>query len=154
MSPNKRGRVTLLSARDIGLVKLKGNVKDLVAATWSATMTNAEMKQLVDAVGPARVRATNIALDDEQLETFMDDHSQDIDEALTHAAIEYLSSVPVNTACSFLRSNGVPDACLEPIRSFTVEDFEGIEDLDVISKTRIGEGGILFTCEFELRTII
>ncbi len=150
----QRGRVTLLSTRDIGLVKLKGNVKRSRRGDVVMTMTNAEMKQLVDAVGPARVRPTNIALDDEQLETFMDDHAHDIDEALTHAAIDYLSSVPVNTACSFLRSNGVPDACLEPISSFKVEDFEGIEDLDVISNTRIEEGGILFMCEFELRTII
>jgi Trypsin-like peptidase domain len=149
-----RGRITLLSTRDIGLVKLKGNVKRSRRGDVVMTMTNAEMKQLVDAVGPARVRPKNIALDDEQLEKFMDDHSHDLNEALTYAAINYLSSVPVNTACSFLRSDGVPDACLEPISSFNVEDFEGIEDLDVISNTRIEEAGILFTCEFELRTVI
>ena len=65
-----------------------------------------------------------------------------------------MSSVPVNTVCKFLRSNGVPDACLESISSFEVEDFEGIEDLSVISNTRIEEAGILFMCEFELRTVI
>lgn len=150
----QRGRVTLLSTRDLGLVKLKGNVQRSRRGDVVMTMTEAEMKQLVDAAGPAHVCPTNIALDDEQLETFMEDHSHDIDEALTHAAIDYLSSVPVNIACAFLRRNGVPDAYLEPISSFKVEDIEGIEDLNVISNTRIDEAGILFTCEFELRTVI
>lgn len=150
----QRGRVTLLSTRDIGLVKLKGNVKRSRRGNTVMTMTNAEMQLLVDAVGPGGVRLTNIALDDEQLETFMDEHSHDIDEALTHAAIAYLSSVPVTTACSLLRSNGIPDACLEPISSFEIEDFEGIEDIDVISNTGTEQGDILFTCEFELRTVI
>ena len=150
----QRRRVTLLSARDIGFVKLKGNVKRSRRGDVVMAMTNAETKQLIYAVGPAGVRLKNIAFDDEQLETFMDDHSHEIDEALTHAAIDYLSSVPVNTACSFLRGNGVPDACLEPIIRFKVEDFEGVEDLDVISNTRVEEGGILFTIEFELRAVI
>ena len=150
----QRGKVTLLSTRDLGLVKLKGNVKRSRRGDVVMTMTAEEMKQLVDAVGPARILPTNIALNDEQLETFMDDHSHDIDEALSQAAIDYLSSVPVNTVCKFLRSNGVPDACLESISSFEVEDFEGIEDLSVISNTRIEEAGILFMCEFELRTVI
>jgi hypothetical protein len=150
----QRGRVTLLSARDIGLVNLKGNVKRSRRGDVVMTMTDAEMTQLVDAVGPSSIRSTNIALDDEQLESFMDHHSRDIDEALTQAAIDYLSSLPVATACSFLRSNGVPDTCLEPISSFKVEDFEGIEDLNVISNSRIEEAGILFMCEFELRTVI
>ena len=150
----RRGKVTLLSTRDLGLVKLKGNVKRSRRGDVVMTMSDEELKQLVDTVGPARIRPANIALDDEQLEMFMDDHSHAIDEALTHAAIDYLSSVSVNTVCRFLRSNGVPDACLEPISSFKVEDFEGIEDLCVISNTRIEEAGILFMCEFELRTII
>ncbi len=150
----QRGKVTLLSTRDIGLVRLKGNVKRSRRGNVVMTMSDEEMKQFVDAVGPARIRPTNIALDDEQLETFMDDHSHDIDEALTHAAIGYLSSVDVNTVSQFLRCNGVPDACLEQISSFKVEDFEGIEDLSVISNTRIEEACILFTCEFELLTVI
>lgn len=150
----RRGKVTLLSTRDLGLVKLKGNVKRSRRSDVVMTMTSEEMKLLVDAVGPARIHPTNIALDDEQLETFMDDHSHGIDEALSQSAIDYLSSVPVNTVCSFLRSNGVPDACLESINSFEVEDYEGIEDLSVISNTRIEEASILFMCEFELRTVI
>lgn len=150
----QRGKVTLLSTRDLGLVKLKGNVKRSRRGDVVMTMTSEEMKLLVDAVGPARIRSTNIALDDEQLETFMDDHSHDIDEALSQAAIDYLSSVPVDSVCRFLRSNGVPDACLELISSFEVEDFEGVEDLSVISNTRVEEAGILFMCEFELRTVI
>ncbi|CAM5209283.1 hypothetical protein CDEN61S_03860 [Castellaniella denitrificans] len=150
----QRGKVTLLSTRDLGLVKLKGNVKRSRRGNVVMTMTDEEIKQFVDAVGPARIRPANIALDDEQLETFMDDHSHDMDDALTRTAIDYLSSVNVNTVRRFLRSNGVPDVCLEPISSFKVEDFEGIEDLSVISNTRIEEAGILFTCEFELLAVI
>ncbi|WEE76662.1 serine protease [Comamonas testosteroni] len=150
----QRGKVTLLSTRDLGLVKLKGNVKRSRRGNVVMTMSDEEMKQFVDAVGPERMRPSNIALDDEQLETFMNDHSHDIDEALTHAAIDYLASVDVNTVSTFLRGNGVPDACLEPISGFQVEDYEGIEDLSVISNTRIEGGNILFTCEFELLTVI
>ncbi|WP_375184706.1 trypsin-like serine peptidase [Aquabacterium sp.] len=150
----QRGKVTLLSTRDLGLVKLKGNVKRSRRGDVVMTMTDGEIKQLFDAVGPARIRPTNIALDDGQLDTFMDEHAHEIDEALTHAAIDYLSSVPVDTVCRFLRSNGIPDACLEPISGFKVQDFEGIEDLSVISNTRIDDAGILLVCEFELRTVI
>ena len=150
----QRGKVSLLSLQDLGLVKLKGNVKRSRFGNVVMSFTAEESKQLIDAVGPARISPTNIALDDEQLDTFMDDHSRDIDEALSQAAIDYLSSVPVSTACSFLRSNEVPDTCLESISSFDVEDFEGIEDLSLISNTRIEEADILFICEFELRTVI
>lgn len=150
----QRGKVSLLSLQELGLVKLKGNVKRSRFGNVVMSIAAEEMKQLIDAVGPARISPTNVALDDEQLETFMDDHSHDIDEALSQAAIDYLSSVPVSTACSFLRSNEVPDTCLESISSFDVEDFEGIEDLSLISNTRIEEADILFIFEFELRTVI
>lgn len=150
----KRGRFTLLSTRDLGLVKLKGNIKRSRRGNVVMTMSDEEMKQFIDAVGPERMRPSNIAFNDEQLELFMEEHSGDIDEALAHAAIYYLSSVDVNAVKSFLRSNEVPDACLDLISGFTVDDFEGIEDVSVISNTRIKETGILFTLEFELLTVI
>lgn len=150
----KRGQVTLLSTRDLGLVKLKGNVKRSRRGNVLMTMSDEEMKQFIDAVGPERMRPSNIAFNDEQLELFMDEHSDDINEALAHAAIDYLSSVDVNAVSSFLRCNEVPDACLDLISGFTVDDFEGIEDVSVISNTRTEETGILFTLEFELLTVI
>lgn len=55
---------------------------------------------------------------------------------------------------TLLRLPGVDEVAerLQSISSFEVEDFEGIEDLSVISNTRIEEARILFMCEFELRT--
>jgi hypothetical protein len=150
----QRGRVTLLSTRDIGLIKLKGNVKRTRRGDVFMTMTSEEMRLLTESVGPARIRSTNVALDDDQLESFKETHLQGMEDSLADAAVNYLSALPVDTACSLLRSDDIPDACLGAITSFKVEDLEGIEDIDVISNTRVEEAGILFTCEFDLRTVV
>ena len=150
----QRGRVTLLSIRDVGLIKLKGNVKRSRSGNVVMTMTNDEMKLIAEVVGPERIHPTGIALDDDQLDSFKEDHLDTMEEVLAYAATSYLSGSAVDQACSLLRGNRIPDTCLGAITSFTVTDFEGLEDLTVISNTRLDEAGILFTCEFELRTVI
>lgn len=49
---------------------------------------------------------------------------------------------------------GIPNACLDAITTFIVEDFEGVEDLEVLSNTKGECSSVIFSCGFDLLTVL
>lgn len=148
-----RGRISLFTARNLGLVKLYGNVRRQRSGDVVIRMTPDEIRLLAESTDALSIDEHPIALDDEQIESFEEQWSHEMEEAVSTAAIEHLERLSLTAMRSFLAADGVPANCLERIRSFDVEDFEGVEDFEVLSNIT-KENTLVLSCSFDLRTVI
>lgn len=54
----------------------------------------------------------------------------------------------------FIRVEGIPSHCLEAIQDFSVEDFEGLEDLEIISTSVVDPDKIEIEYFFRMQMLI
>lgn len=103
----------------------------------------------------SQVRRTGSVLDDAQLEEFEEEHSREMEGSVAGAALEHLENLSVAAVRNFLEASDIPGNCLAPIIGFTVQDFEGIEDFEIISNKK-GEDdeSIVLLCAFDLLSVI
>lgn len=146
------GQINLLTARDLGVVKLKGNVKRFRRGDLVIRMTDAEMQLMLASADPSEIKETGSVLNDDALDEFQEEHSREMEECVARAAIEHLEGLSVAAVREFLAANDIPEACLAAINSFEVEDFEGVEDLEIVSN-RGEDGCIVFLCAFDLLSV-
>lgn len=150
----RRGKVSLLALRDMGWVKLKGKVKRFRRGDVRLTLNDAEIQLMLDSGNSPRMDSGGAVFDNEQLESFMDEHQSSMESFAGDGAISYLQQAPLTAVRSALECNDIPNACLEPITAFSVLDFEGVEDLEVLSHSRVGSTSVAFSCAFDLLTVI
>lgn len=150
----RRGRINLLAAKDLGLARLKGDLKRYRRGDVVIRMTEAEMQLLVASTDPSLIHERNPALNDDQLGAFEEKWSWEMEKAAAAAAIEHLEHLSIPSVCRFLQAEEIPLNCLNAIQSFSVEDFEGVEDFEVISNAKGDGNWIAFSCGFDLLSVI
>lgn len=153
LSHRANGQINLLSGSALGVVKLKGNVKRFRRGDLVIRMTNAESQLMLSSADPSLIEQTDAVLDDDQLETFEDEHSHEMEQNVARVAINHLENITIASLRDFLKASDIPEACLAPISAFTVEDFEGVEDFEVISNKRGEDEEIAFLCAFDLLSV-
>ena len=131
------GAMSLFAARDRGFVRISGNFKRRGRADVVLTMSETELKLFVASVDPAllaeaRAGAKNM-FDDAKLENFNEKWSHELENAATTAAIEYLQRLALPSVREFLGASDIDSSLLTSMEHFSVEDFEGLEDPEVIS---------------------
>jgi hypothetical protein len=146
-----KGEVSLLGAKALGLVKLKGNV---VNGPFSVKlMLSAEEAKLFrDSIPTSSAGDRNPGLDADQLKAFMDDWGNFMEEIAGDAVIAALADLSLPKMRELLEISRIPPKCLEAIRDFSVEDFEGTEDFRVTSTAATGDGQLKIEFELELPT--
>lgn len=87
-------------------------------------------------------------------EEFEERRGSEMEELAAGAAIDYLQQMPLQAAQDFLEEAEVPGRCARVIRSFTVEDFEGVEDPEVLSLSLLTGGDLYVQYRFNLLTVI
>jgi hypothetical protein len=129
-------RLNLFQAKKRGLVKIKGKVDRKLWGDVVFTLSDEETSLFVESSPTSLIEENNEArknaLNDDQLEEFVDKWGCHMEKAAADAAIEALRSLSLSSMHTFLNAAGIPSECLEPIQRFSVEDFEGLEDPEVI----------------------
>ncbi len=108
---------------------------------------------MLASVDPSTVKGTDSALNEEQLEEFEEEHSDEIEEIAARIAINHLESLTVASVREFLEASDVPESCLTAITAFSVEDFEGVEDLEILSNKNGLDETILLSCAYDLLSV-
>ena len=146
--------IHLLQANRLGLVKIKGKV---VRKTWGDvvfTMSDEEMNLFVDSSPPSLFEEQKTTLNSDELDDFIERWGYDIEKAAAHAAIKSLNTLSLPSMHLFLKASGVPQECLIPIQNFFVEDFEGVEDPEIISAEKIDNSKLIIKYFFNLLTVV
>lgn len=151
-----RGDIDLFAAAALGLVKLKGRVRRSKRGEIRMTLSNSEAELMAVSVDPLAMvssRPTSRLLADAQLEDFEERWLPDIETAAADTALAHLEKLALPSLHCFLAASDVPAACLAPIRAFTVEDFEGLEDLDLQSVWE-EDGTVAIAVAFDLLSVV
>lgn len=153
-----RSAIDLFSARDFGLVKIKGNVKRRGRIDVILKMSDAETELFVasiDSVSLTDARgSTGKFLDDAQIECFEEKWSDKMEEAASAAALEYLEKLALPSVRNLLTAAGIHSGCLTSIQHFSVEDYEGLEDPEVISVAEREDTTLAVSYSFDLLSVV
>ncbi len=146
--------VSLLGAKALSQVKLKGNVNRNPWGDLTITLSDKENTLLMDSVPMSARDKRRRGLTEEQREVFLETWGKELESIGSEATIAALGQLPLLQMHDFLRPENIPEHCLTAIESFSVEDFEGVEDLELISTEILDDGQIRVEYFFDLRMLI
>lgn len=87
-------------------------------------------------------------------EEFEEHFGSEIERFAAAAAIDHLQQMALEDAQKLLEDADLPRRCARTIRSFSVEDHEGLEDPDVLSISALTDGLLYVEYEFNLLTVM
>lgn len=151
----KLPEISLIGARAEGLVKLEGKFNRDPFGDIKLTLSADEGQlALASLTGEQRAAMRQNALDGDELEAFLDEREGELEELTGEAALQSLAGLSLPLMREFLEGSAIPPACLEAIEAFTVEDFEGVEELVVTESNMMEDGAIDFTFTIDVRILI
>lgn len=146
--------ISLLGAKALGQVKLKGNVRRNPWGDLTLRLSYEENKLLARSVPPSAPDEKRPGLTENERELFLETWGGQLESMGSDATIAALESFSLPRVRRFLDAADIPDHCLEAIESFSVEDFEGAEDLELMSTEILDDGQIKIEYFFQLQTLI
>ncbi|CAI1555398.1 V8-like Glu-specific endopeptidase [Serratia entomophila] len=150
----KYQNVSLLTAKAMGLSRIKGSIERKPWGDIVFTMSEDEMELMKLSSDPSANTPSKKFLKDDQLEEFIDKWGYDLENAASKAAIECLESASDSPIQWFLGAVGVPLECLKTIQNFSATDFEGVEDPEVYSSEQLNNKNIKLGYYFELLSVV
>ncbi len=121
-------------------------------------ISHAEIELLVasmDSSTPAEARSSTVNfLDNAEVEKFEEEWSREMEETASAAALEYLEGLTLPSVREFLAAADISPSYLESIQRFSVEDFEGLEDTDVISVAQREGTTVAVSYSFDLLSVV
>lgn len=87
-------------------------------------------------------------------EEFEERFGDEMERLAADEAIDYLQKMSLPATQEFLEEAELPRRCARAIRSFEVEDFEGVEDPEVLSLSPLMGGSLYVRYRFNLLTVI
>ena len=144
-----RPTVSLLGARDLGLVRLKG---DVVRNPWGEVTVHfsEDEARLLSASAPDAFQDDGrCPLTADERVAFMHEHGSELEDLATDAVVAWLEGLPLDRVHAFLTAAKVPADLLSGISGFAIEDLEVAEDLELISARAASDGSL--EIEFFLR---
>lgn len=94
------------------------------------------------------------ALHGEQLAEFLDTWGADLEAAALDSAIHMLSRLALPIVREFVETSDIPPDCLAAIAGFSVEDFDGLEDISVKLTEEISGAQFRLEYYFDIRALI
>jgi len=128
-----RDKISLLGAKQLNFVKIKGNVNRNPWGELAFKFSDEEKKLLADSTDGT---SQTPRLTEDECDQFLDEWGHELEDWGSEATIAALGRFSLPKLRDFVRVEGIPSHCLEAIQDFSVEDFEGLEDLEIIS-TRV-----------------
>lgn len=149
-----RKKVNLLYAKRLGLVKIKGKVERKPWGDVVFTMSEKEGDLMIQSCDPSSINYKSNELVGDQLDKFIDDWGYDLERTAARIAIDYLEALPPTLMHGFLSASGIPSECLNLIQQFSVVDFEGIEDPEILSTEKLDDSKLKIKYYFNLLTVV
>lgn len=150
-----REKVSLLKAKSLGLAKLKGNVRSDPWGDVTFRLTGDEAKLFTASIPASKIDGgENARLNDDEREAFEDKWGPDMEAIASEAAIDTIGAVSLSKMRAFLEASDIPKRCLEAIDSFSVEDFDGVEDFIVTAVENLGDGKLRIDFYFDLSMLV
>ena len=146
--------VSLLTAKAMGLSRIKGSIERKPWGDIVFTLSEDEMEFMKLSSDPLAIKTSNKFLKDDQLEVFADKWGCDLEHAASETAIECLENASDSPIQKFLGAVGVPLNCLKTIQNFSATDFEGVEDPEIYSSEQLNDGNIKLGYYFELLSVV
>lgn len=151
-----KGDIDLFAARELGLIKLKGDVKRSKRGNITMTLTKPEGELMAVSSDPADIVSPppgSKPIVGEKLEEFEERWLSEIESAAVETAMAYLRDLKLSVLCRALSTSDVPEACLAPIFKFSVEDWEGLDDPDIQFAREHSDGTVLIDFAFDLLSV-
>jgi hypothetical protein len=151
-----RGDMNLFVARELGLVKLRGQVRRSKRGNITMTLTEPESELMAVSSDPAAIvfpPPDSRRIVGAELEEFEELWQSKIESAATDTAMAHLEKLELPGVRMFLSAANVPEACLAPILQFAVEDWEGLEDPDLQSAREDKDGTVALDFAFDLLSV-
>lgn len=147
--------ISLIGAHAEGLVKLKGNFNRDPFGNIKLSLSADEGQLMVASLSDAhRADMRQNALDGDELEAFLEGWGSEMEDVTSEAALRSLAGLSLPKMREFLEGSAIPPACLEGIQAFSVEVFEGVEELDVTKSEAMENGSIEFAFTIDVRSLI
>lgn len=77
-----------------------------------------------------------------------------MEDVTGEAALQSLADLSLPKMREFLEGSAIPSGCLDAIEAFSVEVFEGVEELDVTGSDAIEDGSIAFAFTIDVGILI
>jgi hypothetical protein len=147
--------VSLLGAKALGLARLKGDVNrnPWGEVTFHLNDDEARLFAASDPTAAPESDGRRGMTADERM-AFLDEWGGDLEDQAAVAAIDWLERLPLERVGAFMAAAGVSGDLSSAITAFTVEDFEGVEDLEITSARQGVDGPIEIEFFFQLQTYI
>lgn len=149
------GRTSLLGARSWGLARLKGDIDRDPFGEVHMTLSDPEQELLAASMPPeVAANAPVPAMGRAELDDFVDVWGSDLESEAVEGALRALNRMSLSKARDFLRDSGVYEDCLDAIEAFSVEDFDGLEDMTVTSSEAVDEESFRLHYYFDIKALI
>jgi hypothetical protein len=152
-----RPDIDLITARSLGLVKIKGDVKRRAGGKVVVTMSDPEIQLMLSSGDPERVsKDLEFACgcyDAAWIEAFEERWGSVLESDAEDAAQRHLNRVSLAAAREFLAASDIPKQCLDAITKASASIMEGLDDPE-IHWARADKGGkIELLYSFDLTTV-
>ena len=109
---------------------------------------------MIQSCDPSSINYKSNELVGDQLDKFIDDWGYDLERTAARTAIDYLEALPPTLMHGFLSASGIPSECLNLIQQFSVVDFEGVEDPEILSTEKLDDSKLKIKYYFNLLTVV
>ncbi|WP_313553133.1 serine protease [Brevundimonas sp.] len=134
-------KVSLLGAKAVGLARLSGDVdrNPWGEVTFNLTPEEAELFASSAAIATPVEDGRHVLSRDER-DDFAEEWGSELEDEGALAVVMALTRFSLAKMADFLQAAGAPAHLLTEVSGFTVEDFEGVEDLELIRAERRPDG--------------
>lgn len=146
--------ISLMGASALRQAKLKGDVRRNPWGEFRLNLPPEENELLRASVPASSIDWGDAGLTDEQLEAFQERWGETLEELGSEATIDALGDFSLERCRQFIATPEMPAHCLEAIQAFSVEDFEGVEDLEIERAVTTGAGDLELDYFFQMQTLI
>ncbi|WP_157043853.1 trypsin-like serine peptidase [Nitrobacter hamburgensis] len=147
--------VSVMGANEWGLAKIKGSVERDPFGDVRIALSDDEMALFTTSLSRAEwTEVKTSALNREQLEDFEENWGRELEEAAVEIVLQTLNGLPVSRIQEFLEDSDIPEDLLTAIEGFSVEDFDGLEDISITSTEAIDETRFRLDYYFDIPSLI
>lgn len=146
--------VSLLGANAFGLARLKGDVNRNPWGDVTVRLSPDENELLLATAEVALAPTEGRGLTDAEIAAFVDQWGPTLERLGSEATIQTLGRFSPDQTRTFLTGAGIPAELLASVTGHHVEDFDGVEDLEVVSARDLGRGRIEIDFYFEMQMLV
>jgi hypothetical protein len=146
--------ISLIGASALRQAKLVGNVNRDPWGQVRLRLSDAESELLRSSLPATAFDDASSRLTGEELEAFKEAWGVTLEEQGRDAMVATLNRFSIERCRESIATPDMPLHCLEAIESFEVEDFDGVEDLEIASTEVAENGDIEIDFWFEIQHLI